>query len=222
MSRFPDPELPELPTGKLIAFEGIDGSGKTTVIRRVFDEMIHQGVPVVLTREPGGTDLGSRIRALLLDQGETMYAETELLLMCADRAEHVRSFILPALAKGTHVLTDRYAASTLAYQGYGSGLDLAIVRNAIDVAIAGLWPDSTILIDVPVDAANERRASDVRSLNTIDRRDRAYRDRVRNGFLNLADSDPRWRRIDGSLPLDSVVRSARAAVEAALAESPAS
>ena len=116
-------------TGKLIAFEGLDGSGKTTVARLVADRLRSTGIQVVLTREPGGTAIGEQIRTLVLDSDHSIDPVTELLLMCADRAEHVRTIILPSLERNDVVITDRYTGSTRAYQGYGLHIDRGTIES---------------------------------------------------------------------------------------------
>jgi dTMP kinase len=194
--------------GVFIAFEGIDGSGKSTAARSVVDQLRAGGLNVVLTREPGGTEPGRQIRALLLESDHGLSPETELLLMCADRAEHVASVIRPALETGASVVSDRYVGSTRAYQGYGLGLDTSMVDAAIEIATGGLCPDLTILFDLEPELAYSRRSGDAARLNRLDVRDLEYRTRVRNGFLKLARSSERWRVVDASRPLDVVINEA--------------
>jgi dTMP kinase len=193
-----------LRTGTFIAFEGIDGSGKSTAMRVVAERLRERGLDVVATREPGGTPPGRQIRALLLDADHALTPATELLLMCADRAEHVATVIRPALQAGKIVLCDRYAGSTRAYQGYGLGLDMRTVDAAIAIATGGLSPDLTILFDLEPSAAHARRSGDAGSLNQLDVRDLAFRTRVRDGFLALAGSSSDWRIIDASQSTERV------------------
>jgi dTMP kinase len=200
--------------GVFIAFEGIDGSGKSTAARAVVDRLRGRGLTVVLTREPGGTEPGRQIRTLLLESGHGLAPETELLLMCADRAEHVATVIRPALEGGAIVVSDRYAGSTRAYQGYGLELDMAIVNATIEIATGGLCPDLTILFDLQPALAHARRSVDAGQINQLDIRDLEYRTRVRDGFLKLAQSSERWRVVDASFPLDVVISEALALVEA--------
>jgi dTMP kinase len=188
-----------------IAFEGIDGSGKSTAARIIGERLRELGLDVVSTREPGGTEPGRQIRALLLENDHALAPVTELLLMCADRAEHVATVIRPALEIGKIVLCDRYAGSTRAYQGYGLGLDTCDVDAAIAIATGGLMPDLTILFDLEPSAAHARRSGDAGSLNQLDMRDFAYRTRVRDGFLALAGSTSNWHVIDASQPAERVV-----------------
>jgi len=200
--------------GVFIAFEGIDGSGKSTAARSVAEQLRARGLDVVLTREPGGTEPGRQIRALLLESDHGLAPETELLLMCADRAEHVATVIRPALGAGAIVVSDRYAGSTRAYQGYGLGLNTSIVDAAIRIATGGLCPDLTILFDLEPEVAHSRRSGEAEQLNQLDVRDLEYRTRVRDGFLKLAQASERWRVVDASQPLNLVIRELLALVEA--------
>jgi dTMP kinase len=201
-----------LAAGTFIAFEGLDGSGKTTAIRAVSERLRSEGLDVVVTREPGGTELGTRIRSLIFEYAETMSATTELLLMCADRAEHVQAIIRPALNDGKIVISDRYAASTIAYQGYGRGVALDVVFRALDVAIAGLEPDLTILFDIDLAAADQRRAGDTSNINALDLRSGDFRSRVRQGFLDQAAAAPNWTTIKAAGTPEDVAIDVYAAV----------
>jgi dTMP kinase len=194
--------------GCFIAFEGIDGSGKSTIARIVAERLRELGHDVVLTREPGGTAAGQMIRALLLDGQFELTPEAELLLMCADRAEHVSRVIRPALDAGSIVISDRYEGSTRAYQGHGLGLDLALVEHVIDLATRGLVPDLTVLIDVDTTTAAERRSRDDTNVNALDIREVGYRQRVRDGFLSIAATEPSWRVIAGSRAVEDVAADA--------------
>lgn len=202
--------------GAFIAFEGIDGSGKSSAAKAVERTLRDEGYDVVLTREPGGTVPGRQIRSLVLNETHQLAAETELLLMCADRAEHVAKVIRPALARGAIVLTDRYAASTRAYQGYGLGMEMTAVDAAIAVATRGLCPDLTILLDVDPTVAFARRSSDASQINALDLRDLAFRNRVRDGFLTLAEQDERWCVIDAAQAVGEVAKQATAVAQAAI------
>jgi dTMP kinase len=194
--------------GSFIAFEGIDGSGKSSALQAVADALRERGLDVVETREPGGTEPGRLIRRLVLDEGYDLAAETELFLMCADRAEHVSKVLRPALARGAIVLSDRYAGSTRAYQGYGLGIDLALVDAAISLATGGLCPDCTILFDVDPAVAFSRRSGDPNKVNALDLRDLAFRERVREGFLTLAEQAECWYVIDAAQAAPAVVEQA--------------
>ena len=198
--------------GVFVALEGIDGSGKSSAAREIADSLRGEGHDVVLTREPGGTEAGSLIRSLILDSRRQLAPETELLLMCADRAEHVETVIKPALERGAIVVTDRFAASTRAYQGYGLGLAASMVDAAIAVATGGLCPDLTVLFDLDPRVAHARRTGDRENVNALDTRDLAYRTRVREGFLEMAHSSDTWRIVDASQPLQTVIADARECV----------
>lgn len=185
--------------GLFLVFEGIDASGKTTQARRVAEAR-----GALFTFEPGDTPLGADLRRWLLDASTTpMTPQTEALLMLADRSHHVYSVIEPTLAQGRSVVSDRFFASTLAYQGYGRGLDLDDLRAATELAIGSCRADLTILIDIPLDVANERRARDHE--DRFESADLAFHERVRSGYLELArESD--WVVIDGSGSEDEVAR----------------
>jgi dTMP kinase len=182
--------------GKLITFEGPEGSGKSTQVAHLCRRLEHAGVVVLPTREPGGTPVGRELRAMLLVPDRPLLApSTEALLMCADRAQHVAEVIRPALAAGMVVVCDRYADSTLAYQGFGSGVDLASLQSVVQFATGRLRPDLTVLLDLDVRVGLARRREASRAgegdLNRIDLRDVAYHQRVRDGFLTLARREPK-------------------------------
>ena len=193
-------------SSRFIAFEGGEGCGKSTQARRLAERL-----GAVLTREPGGTGIGARIRALLLDPGLGVLDDrAEALLMAADRAQHVAELIRPALAAGRHVVTDRYAGSSIAYQGAGRGLPVDEVRALSAWATDGLWPDLTVLIDVPPEVAAARLGVD---RDRFERESAAFHERVRAGFLALAAADPEgWVVIDGTGPVDAVAEAVATAV----------
>jgi dTMP kinase len=197
------------PRGLLIAVEGGEGAGKSTQAAR-----LATSIGGIATREPGGTKLGEQVRGLLLDpaHGE-VDPRAELMLMLAARAQHVAKRIEPALVAGTHVVVDRFSASTLAYQGYGRGLPLDEVRQACDLATGGLWPDITILLDLDVATGAERRRHE--RPDRIESADEGFHERVREGFLALAAAGPEtWLVLDGSRRPDEVAAAALAAVRA--------
>lgn len=205
---------------RFITFEGPEGGGKSTQLRRLRDELTARGYAVVTTREPGGTAIGEGIRQILLSsQHCDMLPETEALLNSAARAQHVAEVIRPALAAGKLVLCDRYADSTLAYQGAGRGLDERALLEMQRVATGGLWPDLTLLLDVPVEVGRARRLASGEPLNRIDADEAAFHERVRAWFLRAAERDPlRWRRIDASAEPDAVAHEILLAVLHALDE----
>jgi dTMP kinase len=182
---------------RLIAFEGGDASGKSTQAA-----LLANRLDAVLTREPGGTAVGERVRDLLLDPALLdLDPRAEALFMAAARAQHVAEVIRPALDAGRHVVTDRFADSSLAYQGFGRGLDVEDVRALSAFATGGLWPDVVVLLDVPDDVARER-------LGVLDRFEAAGEDfhrRVVEGFRTLAEAEPaRWVVISGVGSVDDV------------------
>ncbi len=189
--------------GMLIALEGIDGSGKSTQAR-----LLARSIDAHLTFEPGATGLGVALRALLLHSTMNDLAITktaEALLMIADRAQDIAENILPALSLGKHVVTDRYTASTIAYQGYGRGLDIRRLQAAIDLATDGLSPGLNILLDLPVSLALERLATTGRQVDRIEESGAEFLERVRTGYLSMASRDPsRWMVVDCSAPVDQI------------------
>lgn len=213
------------PRGRFITLEGPDGAGKSMQAERLADSLRREGLTVVLTREPGGTELGERIRALLLDgTAPARGAQADALLFNAARAQHVAELIRPALERGEFVVCDRFSDSTLAYQGYGAGLDVAAVARVCAWATGGLRPDLTILLDLPVEAGLERRAAGPAAGRTRfedeARHDRGFHERVRAGFHALAAAEPdRWRTVDASAAPDLVARDVLAAAVALLARS---
>lgn len=175
--------------GLFISFEGVEGSGKSTQLSRSAERLRSQGWRVLETREPGGTPVAEQIRDVLLSRGnERLTALTETFLVMAARCQHVAEVIRPALAAGAIVICDRFADSTLAYQGYGRGIPLPSLRRLNQLATAGLQPDLTILFDVPVAVGLLRRRTH-REVNRLDLESTAFHERVRAGFLQLARSN---------------------------------
>ncbi|HHZ19673.1 MAG TPA: dTMP kinase [Firmicutes bacterium] len=184
--------------GIFITFEGIDGCGKSTQVRLFTDWLVKQGKPVLVTREPGGTPLAERIRRVLLEPvEEEVYPLTEILLYAASRAQHVAGQIGPALAAGKIVICERFVDSTFAYQGYGLGYDLALIKELNHVATGGLVPDWTLLMDLPPELAAARLHGRAGGEDRIEARGLAFQGRVRDGYLRLAADHPkRIHRID--------------------------
>ncbi len=188
--------------GEFIAFEGIDGSGKSTQSRMLAERIRALGRTVVLTREPGGTPIGEAIRGLLFDRSLGDFEpRTEALLHSAARAQHVADVIEPALMRGEAVITDRFIDSTLAYQGGGNHLSLVDLETIQSFAVRGTYPDFRILIDVPPETGLARRLADAAHVNRIDEAGLAYHSRVAETFRQLASVHPeRWFVVDGSRP----------------------
>lgn len=191
-----------------ITLEGPEGSGKTTQFRLLGQALTEHGLSPVCTREPGGTVLGNAIRNLLLDRTYTdkVCARAEALLFNAARAQIVDEVIRPALARGALVLCDRYADSTLAYQGYGRNQDLAALRGLITFATGGLQPDLTIFLNVdPAEGLRRKQASRDEEWNRLDEEALSFHQRVHRGFLELAAAEPaRWLMIDAAQPIAQV------------------
>jgi dTMP kinase len=206
--------------GKLITIEGGEGAGKSTVIEAVRTLLVERGHEVVPTREPGGTPVGEAIRAVLLDPAASLLPETELLLMFAARAQLVRATILPALARGAVVVSDRFTDASFAYQGGGRGIDSGRIAE-LERWVAGIKPDLTLLLDLGVDQGLARARGRGGEPDRIEREGTGFFERVRAVYLARAASEPeRWRVIDASRPVDEVVMQVRAALDAWLESLP--
>ena len=205
-----------------ITFEGPEGSGKTTQIKLLSSYLEEKGYPVLATREPGGTNIGDQIRAILLDpQNTEMLPASEALLFSAARAQIVNQVIRPHLAQGDIVLCDRYADSTMAYQGYGHGLELEMLHAITALATGGLKPDLTVYLDIDVEDGLRRKLAAHKAgnaeWNRLDRQEAAFHRRVREGYLQMAAREPdRWLVIDATQPVEDIQASIRAEVEAKL------
>jgi dTMP kinase len=192
-----------------ITFEGVEGCGKSTQVKRLAEFLAARGKEVLVTREPGGTPVAEKIRAILLDkENQSLHYLTELLLYAASRAQHVQELILPALAAGKTVICDRFFDSTLAYQGYGRDIDRELIYRLNDVATQGVKPDLTFILDIPPEQGLERIKAK-RGSGTLDRLELENLDfhrRVRAGFLALAMREPdRVKVIDGLQHEDQVI-----------------
>lgn len=193
--------------GYFITFEGPEGCGKSTQMQRLAGFLRGQGYDVLTTREPGGTAISDRVRAILLDPIHTeMLPPTEFLLFSAARAQHVGQVLRPQLEHGGVVLSDRYADSSLAYQGYGHEQDLAILRNITRYATGGLVPDLTVCLDVPVEVGLRRKAGGGGDdWNRMEQKALVYHERVRAGFLAMAAEVPgRWIVLDATSGIEDV------------------
>ena len=207
--------MPSSPyAGFFIPFEGPEGRGKSTQLAALADFLEAHGVPVVRTREPGGTPIGEQVRRILLDHANrAMHPRTEVLLFQASRAQHVAELIQPALEEGKVVLCDRFADSTLAYQGYARDGNLAELRWLIAYATGGLTPDLTLLLDLPVEEGLRRRQPLLQEWNRLDAEALAFHEKVRQGYLTLAAEEPqRWAVIDAAAPVEAVQAAVRRVV----------
>jgi dTMP kinase len=206
------------PGGFFISFEGPEGGGKSTQIHRLAAALAEQGYAVWTTREPGGTRVGEMIRPILLSQQQArMTPWSEALLFTAARAQHVEEVIRPRLARGELVLCDRYTDSTLAYQGYGRGLDLDTLRRLQSQATGGLQPDLTMLLNLPIETGLSRIPRPAQ--DRLDRETATFHQRVRDGYQEMAAADPRrWREVDAAADQDQVAARILVLVSEALAQ----
>lgn len=208
-------------TGFFISFEGIEGSGKSTQVSLLAQALCNQGHEVVVTREPGGTPLGQTLRRLLLEPSDSPLAPgAEVLMMLADRAQHVQEVIVPALGAGKIVISDRFVDSTTAYQGYGRGIDLDLLARLNAFACSGCLPTLTVLLDLPV-AEGLRRAGQRRSgagaADHFEAESVAFHERVRTGFLQVARTNPeRVQVLDAARPMEVIHQDILAVVQARL------
>ena len=187
-------------SSRFITFEGPEGSGKTSQLKLAVAWLERRGVPLVVTREPGGTPIGEEIRQLVHDTKRTeMSRKAEILLYSASRAQHVAEIILPALKAGKVVLCDRFFDSTYAYQGYGRGLPMEPLQMITKFATQNLTPDLTLYLDISPEIGIQRRELGGDVMNRLDREALEFHQRVRKGYLTLIRENPeRWRTIDGS------------------------
>ena len=199
--------------GKFVTLEGVDGAGKSTHIEFIADTLGARGHHVIVTREPGGTDLAEQLRKAILQHPMQPLAET--LLLFAARADHVARVILPALGAGHWVVCDRFSDATAAYQGAGKGVSLELIERLFAAVHPGLWPDRTLVFDCTYDVARQRLAASGKPLDRFEREDRAFFERVRGAYLERAKAEPaRIRIIDAS----SEVAAVRKAIETHLAD----
>lgn len=189
-----------------ITLEGPDGCGKTSQMQPLAEFLRQQGYTVYTTREPGGTPIGDQVRNVIMNmKNQGMHPRTEILLFLSSRAQLVEEVIRPRLQKGEIVLSDRYADSTLAYQGYGHGVELAVLEQLLEFATGGLKPDLTLLLDLDVEVGLRRRITGGGEWNRMDAYALDFHQRVRNGYHELASRQPaRWRTIDASQPPEMV------------------
>lgn len=205
-------------SGRFITFEGGEGAGKSTQLRLLAEALTAAGFEVVTTREPGGSKGAEAIRALLVTGDTDRWdAETEALLHTAARRDHLARTVWPALARGAWVICDRFADSTLAYQGYGHGLSKDFIRDLTRLAIGDFKPDLTLILDLPVEEGLKRAGGRGGAEDRYERMGTAFHDRLRQGFLDIARADPdRCAVVDATLPLDEVRQAVLRAVKSRL------
>ena len=202
---------------KLITFEGIEGSGKSTQIKLVAEYFVKKNVPIIVTQEPSGTDIGRKIGSILFNSEHYyMCAETEMFLFCAARAQHVREKIMPALEQNKVVLCDRFSDATYAYQGAGRGLDHEFIRLINDYSALHLKPGLTLLFDLPVEIGLQRatdrnnRLKEPSSIDRFERENIDFHRRIREGYLNILRNDPqRFRLIDANQDVNAIQEEVR-------------
>ena len=213
---------------KLITFEGIEGSGKTTQIKLVAEYLLEKNVPLLVTQEPSGTDIGRKIGGILFNSEHYyMCAETEMFLFCAARAQHVREVIMPALKQNKVVLCDRFSDATYAYQGFGRGLDHDFIKLINDYSSMHLKPDLTLLFNLPVEIGLQRanaRNNQLEKPSSTDRFERENMDfhrRISEGYLNILKNEPdRFRLIDAACDIDAIQKEVRRHIIDFIVETP--
>lgn len=192
---------------RFFSLEGVDGSGKTTQISLLVAHLKATGRDAISVREPGGTPVSDRIRSLLLDPENAIVPTAELLLYSAARAQLVSQVISPALSAGSVVIADRFGWSTMAYQGYGRGLDRKQIRVLFEIACETIWPSHSFLLDIPVASMRARLVADGRPADRMENENAAFFERVRQGYLNIAHENPeRFTILDGTLAQDVLHR----------------
>jgi len=194
-----------------VTVEGIEGSGKTTLLAGL-SERLRARRPLVVTREPGGTPVGDKIRSLFLDRSFAIDALTEAMLVNAARSAHVADVIRPALAAGKLVLCDRFVDSTIAYQGYGRGFDIPTLKEICRIATGGLEPALTIVLDVSLDVSRERTRARRPELDRMESEDDGFHARVRDGFRELSRTSDRYYVLDGNRDSASLIDAALEAI----------
>ena len=202
-----------------ITFEGLDFSGKSTQVRLLSDTFTHQQYHVLVLREPGGTEIGEKIRTILLDKkisGMTNVAE--LFLFSASRSQLVEEVVKPAIEGGLVVLCDRFYDSLTAYQGWGKGVSLDTVRVVNQCASGGIVPDLTFFLDIPVSEVERRMRRSNKSRDRMESNGKTFYERARNGYLEIAKTENRFRVVDGLQPIEAIQETIWGAVSSALAK----
>ena len=197
---------------RFLTLEGVDGAGKSTHIELIADAVRSKGAHVIVTREPGGTELAEQLRKVIL--GEPMPPVVETLLVFAARADHVAKVIQPALKAGHYVICDRFTDATVAYQGAGNGVDADLIARLAEAAHPGLRPHRTLIFDCPYEVSRQRLAKSGRQLDRFEKEDHAFFDRVRNAYLSIARKEPdRVRVIDASVDAQAVREQVKKALQ---------
>ncbi|MCX8030327.1 MAG: dTMP kinase [Thermodesulfovibrionales bacterium] len=196
--------------GFLISFEGIEGSGKTTISRLIAETLMMDGYEVMTTYEPGGTQIGHKIRDILLSaEHKNMSHMCELFLYNAARAQHLKEIILPALQSGKLVITDRFIDSTVAYQGYGRGIDLSLIRHLTEIVTGGLKPHITILLDIDIELGLKRNRS-IKKVDRFELEEIEFYKKVKEGYRRIYEDEPkRIKIVDASQPLEMIIQEVR-------------
>ena len=200
--------MKNLQHGILIALEGIDGSGKTTLAQFLATQLMHAGYSVVLTKEPGGTEFGKQMRSIVQNRTTLLTPETEFLLFAADRAQHIHDVVKPALEKNCIVISDRMADSSLAYQGYGRGVDSAMIKNINHWVMAGTKPDLLLYIDLDVETAFNRIMQRKELLTDFEKEKKSFFERVVAGFEEIFKNRPEVIRLNGQHSAEDVGKQA--------------
>lgn len=192
--------------GFFFTFEGIDGCGKSTQLSKVAQVLTSRGLPVVVTREPGGTEIAEKIREILISpEHSEMVDECEILLYCAARAQHVREKIIPAIEQGKIVLCDRFQEATFAYQGFGRSISMETLNTLNTYATSGLNPDRTFIFDLSVESSFDRMIKMNKMKDRLEQNGKEFFERIRRGYLLMAESSPqRIVLLDGEQPIDAI------------------
>ncbi len=206
----------KLSRGLLVALEGIDGSGKTTLAHLLYQKLTDTGFPAVLTKEPGGTEIGKHIRTILQHFSGTLYPNTEYLLFAADRAQHMQEYIIPALKQNTIVISDRMADSSYAYQGYGRGVDIGMITATNRWVMQGVEPDLVLYLALDPEHAQARRQARGGELHAFDREQREFFERVTEGFQQSFQNRLPVITLDATQHPEALLAQAEAAIHNAL------
>lgn len=203
----------KLKKGILIAIEGIDGSGKSTLAKNLFNKLLNHQYPVLITKEPGGTDLGQQLRTIVQRKEVPVCPKSEFLLFATDRAQHFKELIIPALEQKKIIISDRMADSSLVYQGYGRGLDMQIINSINNWVMDGIKPDVTLFVNVSMQTAMQRIMARNDTLTSFEKEKQDFIERLVIGFNTLYKDRPDVIIIDGNQPIDTITKQAFSAVQ---------